>query len=73
MVNGTTSRFVYIGALILIGISLIGIMTLSAFNRTVPADIDIVLTTLLGFVVGAHFRPPIAGKIPGESESKPNE
>jgi hypothetical protein len=60
MVNGATSRIVYIGVLILLGTCIVGIMVLSALDRTVPNDIEIVLTTLLGFIVGAHFKPPTA-------------
>lgn len=62
MVNGTTSRLLYIGAYVVILVCLGSILALKLNDAgaAVPTEVDMVLTSSIAFVLGAHIKPPIA-------------
>ena len=57
MVNGSISRILYIGALFLVGLCLVGKMILSYFGKETGSDVTIVLTSLVAFLFGTHVTP----------------
>lgn len=70
MVNGTTSRILYVGAYGMIAMVLAGIVLLSSTNHPIPIELDAALTTLLGFIAGAHVKPPIGARQDGNDNEK---
>jgi hypothetical protein len=53
MVNGHVGLAIVIGGFVLTAITLIGIVLLVALHNNVPMPLYTVLTTLLGFLLGA--------------------
>lgn len=60
MVNGATSRLIYLGAFIILGICLIGLVVMAVLQVSAPSIFDAVIVGLLGFIVGAHIKPPVS-------------
>lgn len=65
MVNGTLSRILYIGALILVAICLVGTMAMASAGQEFPGDAKMILYTCLGFLFGTHVMPPTVKKVVG--------
>ena len=64
MVNGTLSKILYIGALLIVALCLAGLMFGTGRNDEVVAA---VLSAALAFLFGSHVTPPNVAKIsPGE-------
>jgi len=57
MVNGSISRILYVGALFLIGICLVGKIILAYYGKDTGSDVTIVLTSLMAFLFGTHVTP----------------
>lgn len=68
MVNGTLSRILYLGAIILILACIVGIIAHGLTDRPVPYELTGVLSSCLAFLFGAHVRPPISAGGRDESE-----
>ena len=62
MVNGTVSRILYIGALALIGIILIGKLALAFTDHETTSDVTNVMYTLLAFLFGTHVMLAVGRK-----------
>lgn len=60
MVNGSTSRILYIGAFVLLGVCIVAMAALAVLKAPAPSIFDAVIVGLLGFIVGAHIKPPVS-------------
>lgn len=68
MVNGATSRIIYILAGIIAVTCIVAIVALKISDpaSNVPNELDYALFGAVGFIVGAHVKPPIATDANGE-------
>lgn len=57
MLNGQTARVTNIGVIIIVIVSVIGIVILAGMKSEVPAEISMLLTSCIGFLVGTRFTP----------------
>lgn len=62
MVNGTLSKILYIGAILLAGLDLAGMFVMSYTNKESPESASVVLTACLAFVFGTHVMPVVGNK-----------
>jgi len=62
VVNGVTSRIIYIGAWINIALVGLCITYLSAHSKATPAELQMALTGAFGVIAGSHIKPPISPK-----------
>lgn len=60
MVNGSTSRLIYLGAWVCILACIIGIVILSVSDHETPGALMIAMTGAFGVITGSHIvSPPI--------------
>ena len=62
MINGTLSRILYIGALMLVGLDMAGMFVMSYAGKESPGTATVVLTSCLAFVFGTHVMPVLGTK-----------
>ncbi len=67
MINGTLSRIIYIGALMLIGLIVVSMVYLTTQQLETPTDIKVMLGTLVGMIAGSQITPPNVRKVTGET------
>lgn len=60
MVNGWTSRILYVGVFTLLAIILSGVILLSLNDKPVSGELYTVMFSLVGFLVGTHVKAPVA-------------
>lgn len=62
MVNGVTSRIIYIGAWASIMLCIIGYIVLAALDNDAPVELQMAMTASFGVIAGSHIMPPIGRK-----------
>ena len=60
MVNGATSRIIYIGAWVAILSCIVGFILLAALGHDSPPELMSAMTAAFGVIAGSHLIPPIA-------------
>lgn len=57
MINGTTAKMTNILVAALVAIALLGVIAMGVSKNEVPAELSMMLTAGMGFLVGTRFTP----------------
>jgi len=60
LVNGITSRVIYVGAWFSIMLCVVCITYLAGHGQDTPAELQMALTGAFGVIAGSHIKPPIS-------------
>lgn len=63
MVNGSTSKIIYLGAWLCAFTCIVGIVILGIGQDPIPVELGLALTACISFVAGAHVKAPVGDPV----------
>lgn len=66
MITGKAAAAMYWGGIIILGLVVAAITILAMSGAETPPELTMIITTIIGFLFGAHVMPPGVRKVGGD-------